>query len=301
MSQDNNNIHRTVFNWMRSGNQYVAIGHTEANLPPGLHHATTDPYDRPQFNHVPLREELAFEFDDSIMKTVMDAIRVFHSRADRYKKMGIAHRMGILMHGKQGTGKSVIGRLLVQLAAEKGGYGIVVGDLVDYQTAMGALNEMHPSVPTIALLEDIDELIERRGEHMLLQILDGVEETRAGLVFVATTNHLEKLPPRIRQRPGRFDLVIEVGPPDARIRETYVKKLTEKFDNPPVKEIVAASNDMTFAEIRAVAIGVMVFEKAPTAAGEEVRRLGKLEAGEEEDEDEDETKSGTPVAAALAS
>ena len=47
---------------------------------------------------------------------------------------------------------------------------------------------------------------------MFLNLLDGIDASvTGGLLLIATTNHPEQLDPAINNRPGRFDVVIEVA------------------------------------------------------------------------------------------
>jgi SpoVK/Ycf46/Vps4 family AAA+-type ATPase len=52
--------------------------------------------------------------------------------------------------------------------------------------------------------------------------LDG-EIQKSNVIFMATTNHIDKIPARIR-RPGRFSSIIEVGFPSEETRLFYLNK-----------------------------------------------------------------------------
>jgi ATP-dependent 26S proteasome regulatory subunit len=58
--------------------------------------------------------------------------------------------------------------------------------------------------------------------------LDGIAtpDNPAGTLVLATTNAPEKIDPRIKDRPGRIDIVIEVGPIQ---REDLVLRLLQRF------------------------------------------------------------------------
>jgi transitional endoplasmic reticulum ATPase len=84
------------------------------------------------------------------------------------------------------------------------------------------------AAPCIVFLDEIDALAPRRGDgsgngvaervvSQLLTEIDGIAETR-GVITLATTNRPDMLDPAL-MRPGRFDIQIHVGPPDAAARQ----------------------------------------------------------------------------------
>src|ERR1035437_384054 len=73
----------------------------------------------------------------------------------------------------------------------------------------------------MVIFEELDQLIENY-ETSLLNLLDG-EIQKPNVIFVATTNFIDKIPTRIR-RPGRFSSVIHVDFPTAITRHFYLTK-----------------------------------------------------------------------------
>ena len=61
------------------------------------------------------------------------------------------------------------------------------------------------------------------GDSELLQWLDGSHQINK-VINIATTNYPERLDRRIVSRPRRFDRIIKIEAPAARIRETYLAK-----------------------------------------------------------------------------
>ena len=61
----------------------------------------------------------------------------------------------------------------------------------------------------MVLMEDMQDALLRWSESRCLNILDGRDWTR-GVVFVATTNHMDRFPDRIANLPLRFDVIIKV-------------------------------------------------------------------------------------------
>jgi cell division protease FtsH len=87
--------------------------------------------------------------------------------------------------------------------------------------------------PSVVVLEDIDSaggLSRKVASHPILgevlQALNGVSENK-GVFTVATTNFVEDLDDALRDRPGRFDVIITIGLPDSDARYPMLEKLCE--------------------------------------------------------------------------
>lgn len=76
-------------------------------------------------------------------------------------------------------------------------------------------------MPCIIILDEVDAIcprrvddaggeVEKRVVATLLTEMDGVDDTDARVVVVATTNRPNAIDPALR-RPGRFDREIEIG------------------------------------------------------------------------------------------
>jgi SpoVK/Ycf46/Vps4 family AAA+-type ATPase len=97
--------------------------------------------------------------------------------------------------------------------------------------------------PTILFLEDLDFIArDRRGRQvdpflgeMLVQ-LDGIEEND-GLVVIGTTNDIESIDSAIKERPSRFDVVIQIGEPATKARSQIIQQMLNSSIDPSGMEI----------------------------------------------------------------
>ena len=154
-------------------------------------------------------------------------IDAFTSDKTWFRKNGIPYKLGILLSGPPGTGKT---SLIKAICAkyDRNLYVLNIGSMSDdmFVTALSNVPER-----CVVAIEDIDAFglsmnRETEGEKKaigltmsgLLNGIDGVASAE-DLILIATTNHLEKLDSALI-RDGRFDLKLVIEPlqPEAIIR-----------------------------------------------------------------------------------
>jgi chaperone BCS1 len=159
-----------------------------------------------------------------------------------YKDRGISWRRGYCLHGKPGTGKT----RMVRMLAQKLGLPVYSIDLSTFNNR-GFSNQWDNIVgqaPAIILIEDFDAVFDKRVNKTdtnddkgvtfdcLLSHLDGIEQNNGILVFI-TTNDISCLDEAIAAngvptRPGRIDICLEMLPMNiAAIRQVAEKIVVE--------------------------------------------------------------------------
>lgn len=156
----------------------------------------------------------------------------------RFQRYGLVYRRGILLEGAPGTGKSVLFREIARDLVENRN-GVVFFDppialLAAFGKPLAARLKGTARQPILFILEEIESAIPRL-ESTLLQLLDG-HLTVPGAVYLASTNHLRKLPPRLVQRPSRFARVVHVGLPNEAARREFFLKRIAKEDLDKIKD-----------------------------------------------------------------
>lgn len=162
-------------------------------------------------------------------KRLINMLKSYKKRDTVFKEFGIPKKMGILAHGKPGTGKST---MIHAIATYLGGYDIKWVDLDGCKTnehlqMLFDAATKESANGSIIVLEELDAktpIVHRRDTKTydrmmagmdsgdmsldyLLNLLDGTlcaENT----IFVITTNHKEKLDPAL-YRAGRVDVDID--------------------------------------------------------------------------------------------
>jgi SpoVK/Ycf46/Vps4 family AAA+-type ATPase len=129
------------------------------------------------------------------------------------------------MYGPPGCGKSCTIALLVEDVIKMGGIVLKFQQYDNFMEVLNSIRKIQPEIPIIALMEDLDEIIDDNSISEILNILDGLEQSLNKIVFLATTNKPEKIDDNIKNRPSRFDRRIKFDLPNEEMREAYLKHL----------------------------------------------------------------------------
>jgi AAA+ superfamily predicted ATPase len=165
---------------------------------------------------------------DQAVEAVRDLIELPLMHADLFIRIGATPRAGgVILAGPPGTGKTLLARAV---AGECGSHVETVSGpellskwVGETEAALRSIFERAKELaPAVILFDEIDCLAMARGSAdahyqkgmvtQLLALLDGLEE-RGNVFVIATTNRPGDIDPALR-RPGRFDRVVEMGPPD---------------------------------------------------------------------------------------
>ena len=175
---------------------------------------------------------------------------------------------GILLYGPPGCGKTHLARAT---AGEVGSNFLAVGisDILDMYIGQSERNlhaifqKARSLKPCVLFFDEVDALGASRSDmrhsagrnviNQFLAELDGVEYDNDGVLVLAATNAPWHLDAAFR-RPGRFDRIIFVPPPDAEAREAILKL---KLKGKPVSELnynklVKKTGDFSGADLEAI-------------------------------------------------
>ncbi len=205
------------------------------------------------------------QFPSGTHQQVLAGIKDFWTRKEKFKEYGFAFKRGILLHGKPGSGKTCIINLAMQYIVKELN-GVILplrgeGDLNKYSAYIPEIFRIiERNRPIVVIFEDIENLCYGNTESELLNVLDGLDQLE-NVVYLATTNYIEKLKERIINRPSRFDRRIYVPFLDYTDRMYYFnKKLTEgdlkKYD---VKKWANDTENMSIAHLAELIKSIVIF------------------------------------------
>jgi hypothetical protein len=240
---------------IRDAGVYQACGPTVPQLPPGAYSCTYDNYGNAIFQSRRLYVDDLIDFTDSIPSKVLHEIDRFWSLGDRFKKYGFLHRRGYLFFGKLGCGKSSIIHQVIGRIIAAGNLAFFCEQPNIFIRCMEQFRKVEPNRPMVCVFEDIDAIIATFGDSDLLQWLDGNHQVDRA-VNLATTNYPERLDRRIISRPRRFDRLIKIEPPDARLREMYFTRKLPELSRTELVKWVEISKGLPFAALAELVISV---------------------------------------------
>jgi len=146
---------------------------------------------------------------------------------DALRSAGQHLKRGLLLFGPPGTGKTHTTRYIVQHLTGSTVFLLSGGSLHLLGEVTTMARELQPSV---VVLEDVDLVAEERGHRhgsglILFELLDAMDGAAADadLLFLLTTNRADLLEPALAARPGRVDVAIEIGLPDAQARRRLLE------------------------------------------------------------------------------
>jgi transitional endoplasmic reticulum ATPase len=161
---------------------------------------------------------------------------------ESFKRLGIEPPKGVLLYGPPGCGKTLLAKAV---ATESGANFIAIKGPEIMSKWVGesekAIREIFKKAriyaPSVVFLDEIDSIAPIRGvledthvtERVVSQLLtelDSIEKLR-NVAIIAATNRPDLVDPALL-RPGRFDRVIYVPPPDRRARLEILKVHTRK-------------------------------------------------------------------------
>jgi SpoVK/Ycf46/Vps4 family AAA+-type ATPase len=206
------------------------------------------------------------------MEKVKEEIRlkIIHPLAhpELYKAYGKPIGGGILMFGPPGCGKTYLARATAG-EIKAGFIAVGINDVLDMWIGNSERNlhelfeQARSHKPCVLFFDEVDALGASRGDmrhhagrqliNQFLSEMDGVKTSNEGVLILAATNAPWHLDSAFR-RPGRFDRILFVPPPDATARAEILRLLCK---GKPVEDIdydhlAKKTADFSGADLKAV-------------------------------------------------
>jgi transitional endoplasmic reticulum ATPase len=222
---------------------------------------------------------------EDVKQKLIESIEWPIKYADRFEKLGIKPPKGVLLYGPPGCGKTLLAKAV---ATESEANFISIKGPEIYSKWVGeserAIREVfrkaRQAAPCVIFLDEIETLIPRRDmlddssgvahrvTSTLLAEMDGIEELR-DVIVIGATNRPDLMDPSAL-RPGRFDRLIYVPPPDEKGRYQILKIYTRKMplaEDVDLAKLAAMTEGYSGADLESLCreAGLAALRRSPDA------------------------------------
>jgi ATP-dependent 26S proteasome regulatory subunit len=204
-------------------------------------------------------------FNQEIMQLVED-LKNWYTRRDWYQARGIPWRIGTLLHGPGGTGKSSLSKAIAEVLGLPL-YQFYLNTLTDREF-VNKWDELRP--PCVVALEDFDTVFHGRESatihkslsfECVLNQISGISSVN-GIMLIVTTNHLNHIDAALGQldangrptRPGRIDRVIHMGNTDYEQRHAIARYVLDGCAEDLIEKIINEGINTTAAQFQSMCI-----------------------------------------------
>lgn len=219
---------------------------------------------------------------DAKAVNLVKEIGQFLNNSAVFKKFGFSHKRGYLLHGPPGCGKSCTLRLAQKHFIKEFNGIVLIWNKTDFEEHLDSLRQYEPDRAVMVVCEDIDALLEK-FEKTMLEVLDG-QRGLNNFVLMATTNYLDQVPSRIKDRPSRIDRLVEIGLPELPAREKYLASIG--LEPALVKKLASASNGLSIAKLKELVIATVCFDEP---VKDVVKRLKTADMSVNQPDDDEES------------
>jgi len=199
------------------------------------------------YNYAPQPGELSVKFkqrpqitaadivlDERIHAVLRRTLFDFFTHRQQLQALGLPKKRTLLLYGPPGTGKTHTCRY-VQTTLENITTIQVSGQAVSLLSEIGKFaRQLHPA---LVILEDIDLVFTQREINVyatvlgeLMDQLDGFNEDEE-VLFILTTNAIERVEQAIKDRPGRVNQCLYFGLPTDDLRRLYLERYLQPYQS----------------------------------------------------------------------
>ena len=197
-----------------------------------------------------------------VRRVLLESIEIPLLHEDLMKEMDVKPSKGLLLYGPPGCGKTMIvkaaaNELNANFLTISGSELMKSRDKSPSAYVKEVFNRARESAPALVFIDEIEALAPSREEYRggilteLLQELDGVKELK-NVMIVGATNKPFALDAAIL-RPGRFDKILYIPPPDVPARkQVFTLGLAKFLKNVNLDALASATDGFSGADISSI-------------------------------------------------
>ena len=172
-------------------------------------------------------------FDPNVKKVLQRNVVSFLQNRDQLESLGLPLQRGVLLYGPPGTGKTFTCQYLYNKLHHVTMIRVSGKGLGQVHSICAFARMMQPSV---LVLEDVDLIFASREINLyssaLGEMMDELDAFKSNdnVLFILTTNAIDRLEEAIKDRPGRVAQCVYLGPPNLELRRRYLKRYLKPYD-----------------------------------------------------------------------
>lgn len=207
-----------------------------------------------------LKEITDFNIKHKIFgKAARQAERIINTFNDR------SATTGVLLNGEKGSGKTMLAKLISQLAAKQGMSTLVINSSFSgdsFNTFIQSIAE-----PCVIIFDEFEKTFDDKEQQAILTLLDGVFPTKK--LFILTVNDKYRINTHMRNRPGRLYYSIDFsGLDETFIREYCEEMLNDKQHIPQICRLTTLFSAFNFDMLKALVEEMNRYNETPKQAME---------------------------------
>jgi len=207
----------------------------------------------PGFSMIEEKDKLV-KFKSGIVSDVISDTEKFLREETKhmYKELKITHKIGLIFHGKPGTGKTSACMLIMKELVEK--YQaiclVATGKRTSFiSTSISRIREVQDN-PIVLFVDELESSF-RAEEEDWLTFLDGTNSFD-NLIFMGCTNYLDKIPARIKYRKSRIKYLYNIDSLPQQVYREYLRDRVPSMEDAKIHEFAfkAEEKNLTIDQLK---------------------------------------------------
>lgn len=171
--------------------------------------------------------------EEDILNIVKRNVFDFFTHKDKLTTFKVPLHRGLLFYGSPGTGKTYTCHYIYHTLKDVTCIVASGNTLIHVKSVCNLARMLQPA---LVILEDVDLVFASREINAyggtLGELMDQLDGFKAddNVVFILTTNSLDRMEAAIKDRPGRINQIVHFDVPAKNLRIKYLKNYLERYD-----------------------------------------------------------------------